>query len=77
MSQKLPRITPLDLVRALKRAGWQEVRQTGSHLHLTYPDRTGEVLTVAMHVGRVVPLGTLKAILSQADLTAEELRRLL
>lgn len=77
MSQRLPRITAVELVRALKRAGWQELRQTGSHLHLTHSDRTGVVLTVAVHAGRIVPLGTLRAILSQAELSAEQLRRLL
>ena len=74
---RLPRITAAELVSALKRAGWHEVRQTGSHLHLAHPERSGEVLTVAMHAGRMVPLGTLNAILSQADLSADELRKLL
>jgi predicted RNA binding protein YcfA (HicA-like mRNA interferase family) len=77
LSQKLPRITSADFVRALKRAGWQEVRQTGSHLHLGHPERPGQILTVAMHPSRVVPIGTLRAILSRAGLSADELRQLL
>ena len=77
MGQKLPRITGADLVRALKRAGWREIRQTGSHVHLAHPDRLGVVLTVAVHAGRIVPVGTLSAILSRAKLSADNLRRLL
>ena len=77
MSQRLPRLTSSDLVRARKRAGWQEVGQTGSHLHLGHPERPGQILTVAMHPGRVVPIGTLRAILARAGLSADELRQLL
>ena len=77
MSARLPRITGADLVRALKRAGWLEIRQSGSHVHLAHPDRPGVILTVAVHAGRIVPVGTLKAILSRAGLSADELRQLL
>ncbi|MBI2941185.1 MAG: type II toxin-antitoxin system HicA family toxin, partial [Chloroflexi bacterium] len=38
MSPRLPRITAAELLRALRRAGWQQHRQTGSHLHLVHPD---------------------------------------
>ncbi len=77
MSARLPRITGADLVRALKRAGWLEIRQSGSHVHLAHPDRPGVILTVAVHAGRIVPVGTLKAILSRAGFSADELRQLL
>jgi predicted RNA binding protein YcfA (HicA-like mRNA interferase family) len=77
MSPKLPRITATELLRALRRAGWNDFRQTGSHLHLTHPDKPGVIVTVARHAGYTVPVGTLKAILQQAGLSADELRELL
>ena len=77
MSPKLPRVTASELVRALKRAGWEEMRQTGSHLHLANTKFPGQLITVAVHAGRVVPLGTLKAILDTAGLSGDELRDLL
>ncbi|TAK35073.1 MAG: addiction module toxin, HicA family [Chloroflexota bacterium] len=77
MSPRLPRVTSPELLRALKRAGWEPVRQTGSHVHLTHPDRPGRIVTVAVHAGRLVPVGTLKTILGQAQLTGDDLRDLL
>jgi len=77
MGTRLPRVTSPELVRALKRAGWRELRQTGSHLHLNHPDKPGQIITVAVHPGRLVPLGTLKAILDRAGLNGDELQKLL
>lgn len=77
MSPKLPRVTSAELVRALRRAGWEEVRQTGSHLHMAHPNRPGQIITVAVHAGRLVPLGTVKAILDRAGLTGDDLGHLL
>ncbi|MBI3976740.1 MAG: type II toxin-antitoxin system HicA family toxin [Chloroflexi bacterium] len=72
----LPRITATELVRALRRAGWEPDHQTGSHLILRHPQRPGRV-TVPLHTGRTLRLGTLKTILDQAGPTADGLRDLL
>ena len=73
--QRLPQVTAIDVVRALKRAGWYEVRQVGSHLRLRHDDQP-EDLTIAMHRG-AVPKGTLIAIIKQAGMTQAEFRELL
>ena len=73
---KLPRITGIDLLRALKRNGWQEVRQEGSHVQLKHPSKPGRV-TVASHRGDILNPKTLSRALEQAGLTAEELSKLL
>jgi len=65
--------TPREVVAKLKRAGFVEVRQTGSHLFLRHED--GRMTFVAMHT-RDLPLGTLRSILKQARLTEDELRKL-
>lgn len=73
---RLPRIPPADLVRALKRGGWFEVGQEGSHIQLKHPTRRGKV-TVGIHSGKIVPARNLASILKQAGLTPDELRKLL
>jgi predicted RNA binding protein YcfA (HicA-like mRNA interferase family) len=76
MSPKLPRIECQELIRALKRAGFEEQRQRGSHLHL-HRAVDGRRVTVPVHKGRIVPPGTLRAILRDADISADELQKLL
>jgi len=73
---RLPRVTAAELLRALRRNGWEEDHQTGSHVILLHPGRPGRV-SVPVHSGRTLRLGTLKSILDQAGLTADELRALL
>jgi predicted RNA binding protein YcfA (HicA-like mRNA interferase family) len=76
MSDKLPRVDCQDLIRALKRAGFEEKRQRGSHLHMQRLSDKKRV-TVPVHKGKVVPIGTLRAILRDADISIEEFRKLL
>ena len=65
--------TPREVVAKLKRGGFIEVRQTGSHLFLRHPD--GRLTFVAMHT-RDIPIGTLRSILKQAQMTENDLKRL-
>ena len=71
MSPKLPRVSGRRLVRALKRAGFEEQRQRGSHLHMRRASDRRRV-TVPIHQGRTVPAGTLRAILRDADISVDE-----
>ena len=76
MSPKLPSVDCHQLVQALKRACFQEQRQRGSHLHLR---RTGDGkrVTVPIHKGRAVPMGTLRSILRDAGISVEQFPELL
>lgn len=76
MSPKLPRITAIELLRALKRDGWQPARQSGSHMTMKHPIKKGCVI-VAIHATVTLKPKTLTAILKQAGLTLEDLYRLL
>jgi predicted RNA binding protein YcfA (HicA-like mRNA interferase family) len=67
---KLPRVTGKDAVAALKRLGFQEVRQKGSHLTLSNP-QSGAVCGVPVHAGETLAPKTLKRILEQARLSVE------
>ena len=72
---RLPSLTPRQVVAALKKAGFEERRQRGSHLFLWHPDRE-VVATVPMHT-RDLPRGTLKAIIRQAGFTEDEFQAFL
>ncbi len=72
---RLPAVRPTDVVAALKRAGFAEKRQRGSHVILWHPLRRRTTI-VARH-GRDLPAPTLKQILRQAGLTEDQFRQLL
>ncbi|MCX6324666.1 MAG: type II toxin-antitoxin system HicA family toxin [Sphingobacteriales bacterium] len=55
-----------DLLKELKKDGWVEKEQKGSHLQLIHPLKKGKV-TLPIHSGDI-PKGTLNAILKQAGL---------
>jgi predicted RNA binding protein YcfA (HicA-like mRNA interferase family) len=71
MNPKLPRTTSKEVIRALKRAGFVEWRQRGSHLHLKRLSDNTRV-TIPVHRGRTIPPGTLRGIIRDAGLTVEE-----
>jgi predicted RNA binding protein YcfA (HicA-like mRNA interferase family) len=58
------------MVAALKKAGFVEKRQKGSHVILWH-ERSRRTTIVAMH-GRSTPRPIVKAILKQAGLTEDE-----
>lgn len=62
-----------EVLTKLIRAGFVEVRQTGSHKVLRHPD--GRQTYVAMHPG-TLPTGTFRKILKQAGLSEEQFRTL-
>jgi predicted RNA binding protein YcfA (HicA-like mRNA interferase family) len=73
---KLPSVSGERVVRALKRAGFLELRQYGSHVSLE--KRVGERLfrtVVPMHSS--LAKGTLSDILKQSGLSVEEFLELL
>ena len=62
-----------EVLAKLKRAGFQIKRQSGSHVILRHPD--GRQTYVSIHT-KDIPMGTLRAILKQANLTFEEFKNL-
>lgn len=68
---RLASVAPLRFVRALKRLGWVESRQAGSHLILTRPGKAP--LPVPVHKGRTMKEGTVRSILKAAGISEEEL----
>lgn len=68
---KLPRISSREAIRVLERLGFEQVRQTGSHVVMKKETPDGVVgCVVPMH--RELKIGTLSGILRQAQITPEE-----
>lgn len=76
MSERFPRLTAKDLIRALKKLGFYEARKRGSHVILIDAEGRRKV-SVPFHAGKNVPLGTLKGILDDAEITPEMLREVI
>lgn len=72
---RLPQVRPDRLVRVFQRLGFKAVRQSGAHCFLRHAD--GRTLNIPMHQSRDVPLGTLRSILVDAKMSADELCALL
>jgi len=72
---KLPSLTGKQVVKALQRAGFEVVRQRGSHTFLRHPD--GRSTIVPLHAGETIGPGLLRKIIRDAEMTREEFRNLL
>ena len=72
---RLPMVKPRELIRALKKIGFKEVRQTGSHLILLNPVAK-KIIPVPMH-NKDIKRGLLISIIKHGDLTADEFVKLL
>ena len=70
---KIPIVSGKQLVKALKGFGYYIRDQKGSHIHLRHP--TKRPLTIPNH--KEIARGTLKAILKDAEITIDELRKYL
>lgn len=72
---KLPAITSKEIIAALKKIDFQVIRQKGSHVRMKHLD--GRVVTIPIHSGKIIGKGLLLKILRDAELTRDELLRLL
>jgi predicted RNA binding protein YcfA (HicA-like mRNA interferase family) len=74
---KLPRVPASEVIRALERLGFVQVRQRGSHIVLKKQivDENQNVTEIGCVVplhNKTVAVGTLKSILNQASVSVEE-----
>ncbi|MEK6753988.1 MAG: type II toxin-antitoxin system HicA family toxin [Chloroflexota bacterium] len=70
---KLPVLKPREIISALQKAGFRQVRQKGSHIQFK---RGNLLVTVPSHPGDLNPQ-VLRSILRQAQMSVEELENLL
>ncbi len=71
----MPQVTSSELVRFLKSQGFEEDRQTGSHLTLRHNERRVSV-TVPMHTGADIGRGLAVRILKDAGFSVDDYLRL-
>ena len=74
MNPPQPVVSGKRLIKALEKEGWKSIRQRGSHVRLKKSGRR-HALVVPLH--KEIKRGTLGGILRDADLSADDLRRLL
>ena len=55
-----------DVIKKLKKDGWEKVGQTGSHVQFRHPEKSGRV--TVPHPKKDIPKGTLKSIERQSGL---------
>jgi len=73
--ERLPRITAVEVIKVLKRAGFFLVRQSGSHK--IFKNKAGKRVTVPYHSGKTIHLKVIHSILRDASLSVEKLKELL
>ncbi len=74
MTERLPRLTPDEIIRVLELVGFFFSRQSGSHK--IYKNKAGKRATVPYHAGKILHPKVLKSILRDADITEERLKEL-
>jgi predicted RNA binding protein YcfA (HicA-like mRNA interferase family) len=73
---KAPRITGKQLVKVLERTGFYLHRIEGSH-HIMKRDFPPARVSVPVHAGKILKLGTYHRIIKIAGLTNDDVRKLL
>jgi predicted RNA binding protein YcfA (HicA-like mRNA interferase family) len=68
---RMPRISSREAIRALELLGFEQVRQTGSHVVMKKQTEDGDIGCV-VPVHRELKVGTLSGILKQAQVSLEE-----
>ena len=67
-------VYPKDVIRALQKIGFYVLHKKGSHFRLAHED--GRRVTTAVHP-KPLAIGTLHSILRQAEITREDLGKIL
>jgi predicted RNA binding protein YcfA (HicA-like mRNA interferase family) len=70
---RVPVLKPNEVIGILRRLGFSEVRQRGSHKQFRHPD--GRCTTVPCHRGREVSPILLRQVARDVHVTVEELLR--
>jgi predicted RNA binding protein YcfA (HicA-like mRNA interferase family) len=70
VSERLPVCGAKDVIRVLRRHGFRQVSQKGSHQK--FPN--GRQVIVAMHGNKPIPAGTFKSIIEGSGLSQDDFR---
>lgn len=72
---KLPVVKAKALLKTLKKLGFYEYHQSGSHIQLKHKD--GRRTTIPYHPTQEIRRGTLKAIIDDLEVSVEEFTKAL
>lgn len=72
---KLPRLTAVQIIKVLEKAGFSLSRQSGSHK--IFKNNQGKRVTVPFHPGKILHPKLLRSILNDAEITADILNKYL
>ena len=72
MGQRFPVCNAKEVIRVLRRHGFVNIGQKGSHQKWRHPD--GRQVIVAVHGSKPIPIGTLKSIIEGTQLPVDEFR---
>lgn len=70
MSKRLPSLKSKDIIKALNKMGFYEIRQKGSHIFFKHSD--GRFTLVPHHGNEDVGKGLLRQILREIDVSPKE-----
>ena len=73
MSPRVPRLTGREIIRTLRKEGFEVTRTRGSHHILRHPD--GRATVVPVHRGETIGPGLFMKILDDADLPVARFRK--
>ena len=59
---------PKEVIRKLREAGFEGPFGGGKHVTMRHPD-SGKKIPIPIHGGRDIPVGTLRAILREAEIS--------
>ncbi len=72
---RLPSLTGEQVVKALRKAGFEVLRQKGSHCYMEHSD--GRATVVPLHKGESIGRGLLRKIIRDVELEREEFLKFL
>lgn len=70
MKKRLPMLKARDVIKVLKKLGFFEIRQKGSHICFKHPD--GRFTLVPRHGGEDIGKGLLRQILREIEVDPEK-----
>jgi len=72
VSDRFPVRTAKEVIRVLRKHGFTQVSQRGSHQKWRHPN--GRQVIVAVHGNKPIPIGMLRSIIEGASLSADDFR---
>jgi predicted RNA binding protein YcfA (HicA-like mRNA interferase family) len=77
MSERLPSLKADEVIRALRKAGFEVARIKGSQHIMRHRDDPSRGTVVPLHAGRDIKRGLLRKIIGDTGLTIDEFKALL